>query len=138
MTKRQQTLRVNKWVKALRSGKYAQTPDNLRHNDAFCCLGVACEVFNPNGWDTYDNYDGEPQYLPGEVRDYFGMNSSPGYFNYNTLPDEVKERVRALDVVSEKDEYFCGSLTYLNDNGVPFDVIADVIEARPDGLFEEI
>ena len=29
-----------KWVKALRSGKYKQTQENLYKNDKFCCLGV--------------------------------------------------------------------------------------------------
>lgn len=38
------------WVKALRSGKYAQTTGRLRQDDnpevpvSFCCLGVLCEV----------------------------------------------------------------------------------------------
>ena len=37
---------LRKWVKALRSGKYAQTRGRLRRIGAeeFCCLGVLCEV----------------------------------------------------------------------------------------------
>lgn len=33
-----------KWVKALRSGKYAQTQGELKNDDGFCCLGVLREV----------------------------------------------------------------------------------------------
>lgn len=36
----------DKWVKALRSGKYKQTGDVLfdRHANSYCCLGVLCKV----------------------------------------------------------------------------------------------
>lgn len=33
-----------KWVKALRSGKYAQTDGTLKNDTGYCCLGVAAEV----------------------------------------------------------------------------------------------
>lgn len=33
-----------KWVKALRSGKYAQAEGQLRRNGGYCCLGVLCEI----------------------------------------------------------------------------------------------
>src|SRR5688572_668760 len=37
---------IRKWVEALRSGEFQQGKDSLRPKpDAFCCLGVACEVF---------------------------------------------------------------------------------------------
>lgn len=45
-----------KWVKALRSGDYAQTTSSLRgrNDDSFCCLGVLCEVANvPRTIDGY-------------------------------------------------------------------------------------
>ena len=34
----------SKWVKALKSGKYKQVREHLRHAGRFCCLGVLCEV----------------------------------------------------------------------------------------------
>ena len=33
-----------KWVKALRSGEYAQGTGQLRDGDSYCCLGVLCEI----------------------------------------------------------------------------------------------
>jgi hypothetical protein len=43
---------MKRWVKALRSGKYRQTREQLRAADAegqptdgFCCLGVLCDLF---------------------------------------------------------------------------------------------
>lgn len=44
-----------KWVEALRSGKYRQSKNFLKHRfggtTSFCCLGVACEIgiAKPNG-----------------------------------------------------------------------------------------
>lgn len=72
---------------ALRSGKYAQGKYQLRHKgttDSFCCLGVACEVYQEQvggletelRGDTYYAYDGEGCGLPVKVQHWLGMNSS--------------------------------------------------------------
>ena len=37
----------NKWIKALRSGKYKQTVGSLQDENGFCCLGIACKVLSP-------------------------------------------------------------------------------------------
>ena len=41
---------AKKWVAALRSGKYEQAKGWLREGDKFCCLGVACDLFDPDEW----------------------------------------------------------------------------------------
>lgn len=38
---------LEKWVLALRSGKYNQTTGTLQSTEGFCCLGVACDIFIP-------------------------------------------------------------------------------------------
>lgn len=38
------------WVAALRSGEYEQGRDCLRENNTFCCLGVACDIYDPLLW----------------------------------------------------------------------------------------
>ena len=43
LTKQQLALRT-KWTTALRSGKYRQAQNRLRKDDAFCCLGVLCDI----------------------------------------------------------------------------------------------
>lgn len=46
-----------RWLKALRSSKYQQGRGRLRTGsafphgkDAFCCLGVLCDITSPNEW----------------------------------------------------------------------------------------
>jgi hypothetical protein len=67
---------ANKWVKALRSGKYTQTKNNLTDGVGHCCLGVLCELYIK---DTKDNikdgtlYDDESEVLPQCVISWAGM-----------------------------------------------------------------
>ena len=37
-----------KWVKALRSGKYRQCTGRLERNKKYCCLGVLRNLINPD------------------------------------------------------------------------------------------
>jgi len=39
-----------KWIEALRSGEYKQISESLRSYNGFCCLGVACHLYDPNQW----------------------------------------------------------------------------------------
>ena len=41
-----------RFLAALRSGKYPQSRDGLRNKEGYCCLGVACDVYNPKGWEA--------------------------------------------------------------------------------------
>lgn len=44
--------RKAEWVAALRSGEFKQGPHYLRTaDDMFCCMGVALNLIDPNGWD---------------------------------------------------------------------------------------
>lgn len=40
------------WIAALRSGKYKQGKSRLKRGDAFCCLGVACDIKGSCSWIT--------------------------------------------------------------------------------------
>lgn len=56
------------WCAALRSGEYKQGTGKLRSkDDAFCCLGVLCDVVDPTKWKrTAFNYGwGSLTILPG-------------------------------------------------------------------------
>lgn len=50
-----------KWVDALRSGKYTQTRQCLRKGDTFCCLGVLSDIYISNTkaahWQEGNRYD---------------------------------------------------------------------------------
>jgi hypothetical protein len=44
----------NIWIKALKSGEYKQTTENLKRGSNYCCLGVLCDIVKDevNGeWD---------------------------------------------------------------------------------------
>lgn len=99
------------WVKALRSGDYQQGRYALRDDsDKFCVLGVLCNLHaqaNPEfaAKQKYKRrYGGYTGGLCSEVVEWAGMNSSNG-----TLPDA---RV----------------LSHLNDAGLGFDYLANLIE----------
>lgn len=110
------------WLKALRSGEYEQIAGILKGRDAktgkvgYCCLGVLCDVVDPEGFEDeregvfrHRSYDG----LPGEFVDLKAGN------DYKTIV------IPALPE-DQRDFY---ELTELNDSGdFTFDQIADLIE----------
>lgn len=125
-----------KWVDALRSGKYPQDTGVLRSTVGYCCLGVLCDLYrqehniqwdvhryNSNLGDHYDipenevtkidlsdefHFDGELELLPDKVKLWAGLNDRNPYVHIDD------------DVVNQ--------LTELNDNGASFNEIADLIE----------
>src|SRR4051812_10826866 len=130
-----------RWVAALRSGEYAQGRSALRTAvDKYCCLGVLCElaveagvippavpsgpVGNPGGVGfsvyRYGETAGagpaskyyESQYPPYVVAVWAGVNRY-GDRHWSETDDKAPE-----------------SLVSLNDTGVTFDEIADIIEAE--------
>lgn len=102
---------MKKWVKALRSGKYKQTTGQLRdyarydEGKTYCCLGVLCSITKSKGWV------GETV-LPKHVVKKVGMKLDRGNGEIN---DE-----------GWYDKGKC--LSQLNDNGMSFKQIANVIE----------
>lgn len=88
-----------KWLKALRSGEYKQGRNLLRSNtDHYCCLGVLCDILNPNGWE--------------KSGDSYSMNGKTEY-----LPEDIQ--LESM-VAKDKEE----KLAYFNDKGTPFSEIA--------------
>ena len=121
---------AKKWVEALRSGEYEQGVSYLHINrddgEDFCCLGVACELYqkengSPLMQETLHSkivtYNSCRSILPYVVKDWLGLRTNSGVF-YTT--DEDYEE-----------------LTVLNDKGVAFDEISNIIESEPTGLFKE-
>lgn len=112
---------MQKWVKALRSGKYKQAKGALSspRGASHCCLGVLCDITKKetggewNGqYFRKDGNRGSRGYLPKFVRDFVGMKSING-----TLPFDYFERKTSL--AAENDE-----------GGTGFKRIADIIEAN--------
>ena len=115
------------WVKALRSGEYKQTRGQLRNEDRYCCLGVACDLYGKhvlkgNGWKPFREgilsytFLGEGGTLPTQVVKWLGIRRSYG---------ELKDGT---------------NLMHMNDDFDPkasFEAIADVIEKGELVLEEE-
>lgn len=127
MTKAQQKKNRQKWIDALRSGKYKQGRGTLKDGDSFCCLGVLCDVYAKtrryNGWDSHGTFfdksfaNNSDVDLITPVMDWVGMTNSGG--TYYTKKGKGN------------------SLMGLNDESkLSFKQIANVIEKEPDGLFQ--
>jgi len=118
--------RRDEWITALRSGKYKQGCGLLRtRDDKYCCLGVLLQLegkefckYDDGGYFVQTDYDGDStgsSYVGEEIitLDYPGiLPVTP------TLTNQ-----QGVEVSTGMYE-----LASLNDCGVPFDVIADVIE----------
>lgn len=104
-----------KWVAALRSGDFEQGMEVLRtvysSGCSYCCLGVLCEIVEPNGW--CDDY--EPQWSGAHI-----LAVSWG--------DEcLNEYALAEFGLTDEDQK---TLIKMNDSGKSFAHIADWIEAN--------
>jgi len=98
---------IQKWVNALRSGRFIQRRGALRidvpHRSEYCCLGVACEVAIENGVDVkrkmetrvsdHGNvieswaYDDEIYFLPPSVVKWLGLKSRNPFVDYDKFPN---------------------------------------------------
>jgi hypothetical protein len=113
------------WVAALRSGEYDQGSGVLLRvieGEKFhCCLGVLCDLAVKAGLEmrvhTYSGdshiveFDGYEDFLPIKVVDWAGLESQN---------PKTRQEVDGMTLNA--------SLTYLNDNTMTFEEIANVIE----------
>lgn len=119
-TKQQVTERRERWVEALRSGKYKQGKQVLHDidNNTYCCLGVACDLFKD---DTKLQLGTQNMYMSHQGTRVQTYDNHPFY-----LPVSVAEFLNIKDTGALK----CGStLGYKNDKGATFNEIADIIES---------
>lgn len=104
----------NKWLEALRSGKYEQTSEVLmainedNNNKSYCCLGVACEIAGHSRLLKREGHVGYPHMI----------TSKSGRNNLRNVPKELKD----------KDSELPNIVANLNDEGKSFKQIALWIE----------
>lgn len=122
---------AQKWVEALKSGKYQQGRSQLMIQESnwdesavsfiptgkklHCCLGVLCEVAVQEG--VIPSFDGSECYLPIEVQKWASLKTSDGKFLINN------EQSSLSDILNDREEK-------------SFEEIAKVIESEPAELFE--
>ena len=102
----------SKWVAALRSGKYQQGRDVLRKGDKFCCLGVACDLIDPDAWERDNGYSPSPPlHGTGDEMAWQGLNTETWDLPFIGISDAK-------------------ALSAMNDRQSSFEEIADYIEAH--------
>lgn len=121
-----------KWVRALRSGKYTQASGALRTEDGFCCLGVLCDVYDSKNWTLAPHED----FAGNESQEWHykscNRHNDRSYW-IDVLPNEIVEFAGfdtnnpevPFDVCDGKT-----SLAVINDKGATFTEIADLIETH--------
>ena len=114
------------WLQALRSGLYDQGRYALNRTNAFCCLGVACEIFDVKKTISH-----------GTTTVAYGR-----YLDECGAPIETIDLLQLYGSAGESHAYYDDgetdnhrSLANLNDNGRSFLEIADTIEANPASYF---
>jgi hypothetical protein len=115
-----------KWITALKSGKYQQGRGQLRSfNDKFCCLGVLCDI------------------LVNEYPDKFKWTSSTGRTSYY-INDAYEPFILSSDVTSFLNIYFNPRIKgislsdYNDDLNFNFDEIADLISYATNEELENV
>ena len=118
-----------KWIGALRSGKYEQGSEKLRSVSGYCCLGVLCDLYaqeHNTEWEFRGNeetnlqpqdywyFDKESEFLPESVMNWAKLFRNPML------------RIEDDDEMFEVNE----EVSTLNDEGYSFSTIADLIEAQ--------
>jgi hypothetical protein len=111
-----------KWVAALRSGEYKQGLGYLCDTDYnYCCLGVLTDIYCKEvlgaKLEPHDMAHPEGEWLNDEVRDWGGLNAGDPFVDF------------VLDAADERFD-LDNRLSFINDHGISFSVIADIIEEQ--------
>ena len=123
-----------KWIDALRSGKYEQGSEKLRTVTGYCCLGVLCDLYsqehntqwefrgdeeiNPQSQD-YWYFDEYSEFLPESVMNWAELKSHNPTVRVDVEDDEDEDNWSYTDQLSD-----------VNDSGYDFSQIANIIEAQ--------
>jgi len=127
-----------KWIDALRSGKYEQGSEKLRGADGYCCLGVLCDLYSQEKnqeWDfrgysenseeespdrmDYWYFDEESEFLPDSVREWAGMTFKNPQVRVDVTEDE-----------NEDNWFYHSEIANLNDSGYSFVELSKLIEQQ--------
>jgi hypothetical protein len=120
-----------KWIHALRSGKYQQGSEKLRSVSGYCCLGVLCDLYSQEHdveWEFRGNsetnlqlqdywyFDDQSEFLPKVVMNWAGLKT-----NNPQVQIEVED--------SFGDNWYClDEIANVNDSGYTFTQLSNLIE----------
>lgn len=123
-----------KWIDALRSGKYEQGSEKLRTMTGYCCLGVLCNIYAQEhntqwkfkGYDEtnlqpkdYWYFGEQSEFLPEFVMDWAGLK-----LNCPVVKIDVDE--------DDGDDawFYHEQIADLNDSGYTFNDLSNLIEQQ--------
>lgn len=112
---------VRDWIKELESGKYQQTANYLRADDAYCCLGIACQLFGQRTSTCAFNDNEKLIYF--DEGDVCQEDSELPEFIAKKLGTVVGGMIRFGNKVI--------GLADMNDNGISFKGIAALLRIYP-------
>lgn len=100
-----------KWILALKSGDFKQDSSSLKSSRGYCCLGVLCELF------SVENPEFQFEELDPELMEF--------EFKFIDNSELLPNVVSVWAELSKKQQSY---LANLNDTGMPFLKLADMIE----------
>jgi hypothetical protein len=118
-----------KWIAALRSGKYEQSSERLRSVSGYCCLGVLCDLYaqeHNTQWEFRGNeetnlqpqdywyFGDESEYLPESVMDWAGLK----------VPNP------SVRIDDEDNCYYEDQIANVNDSGYTFNDLSKLIQEQ--------
>jgi hypothetical protein len=136
---------IDKWLAALRSGKYEQGTSFLRYQfeggEKHCCLGVLCDIADGVEWKKRHSADhthwvaeyngtASASTLPLDMSNKTALHST-GVFKLCDVSEKWRKRINKLR--GNSDDH-CMLIT-LNDLGMPFHEIADLIDENREAFF---
>lgn len=98
-----------KWVEALRSGKYTQSRSRLRSDSGYCCLGVLCDVIEPAEWRCHTT-----ELSSGIINNWsYGDNETD---NYITLRGDMPITQKLIDMNDTEGKTFSEIADYIEES----------------------
>lgn len=108
-----------KWLDALRSGKYKQGTNKLRTlSDGYCCLGVLCDIYHK---ETH-----EGSWKESDFSYEFINENKPNVTVY--LPEYIAKWAGLSGTDPRIKSKHNHPISYINDKGNSFIEIAELIE----------
>ena len=124
----------DKWLKALRSGKYNQARNRLKCKtgvyEGFCCLGVLMNIYDSNGWeqDVAEVNDGNMYHKSNKFGDNDGYVEGELLYGEASQDSELTNDTLSNFGISTDEQCH---LIKMNDHRLSnFNEIADWIEEK--------